>query len=145
MLDAEDNQQLILDSDIGPYDIICGRDSESFNRIGNRRFRITLSIYLPRYTGATTRASRSEVISAIIKMLKFEAGARFLKRTKGGGYVELDHREMRQKVTHGLRDMHFHQQSMLKKQEDDFQEGVADLWYFFKSTSAKSSKGSLLS
>lgn len=88
---------------LGPYDIICGRDSDSFNHIGNRRFRVTVSLNVPQYQAVTSRQKRSELISSIIAVLKRDAGARFLKK-KGAKYVELNEREMRQKVVHALRD-----------------------------------------
>jgi hypothetical protein len=111
----------ISDENIGPYDIICGRNSESFNHIGNRRFRITVSLHLPGYTSAGNRQKRSEVITAIIKILKNEAGARFLKK-KGDRYVELNRREMRQKVTHALRDMQFHKQNKQENPKNESEE-----------------------
>ena len=89
---------------LGPYDILCGRSSTAFNNIGNRRFRMTISFNLKRYLDAPTRSDKSVVIWNIVKLLKEDVGARFLKTTKNG-YVELSEKKMREKVGHALRDM----------------------------------------
>lgn len=91
------------DAYIRPYDIICGRNSLAFNNIGNRRFRVTISLNLQRYNRAKTKQERTLVIRSIIDVLRLEAGARFLKR-KGDVFVELSERQVRQKVAHALRD-----------------------------------------
>jgi len=86
------------------FDIICGRQSESLNHVGNRRFRVTINLYLQRYREtANTRKKRIELITEIIETLN-AAGAKFLKQ-KRDSYVELSEREVRQKVAHALRDM----------------------------------------
>eukprot|EP00934_Nitzschia_sp_Nitz4_P003074 Nitzschia sp. Nitz4//scaffold44_size153857//24198//25010//NITZ4_002700-RA/size153857-processed-gene-0.143-mRNA-1//-1//CDS//3329552094//3064//frame0 len=89
---------------VRPCDIVCGRDSGSFNHCGNRRFRVTIGLHLSQYVAATGKQQRSELIASIIHLLKNEVGARFLKK-KNGRYVELNNRETRQKVGHALRDM----------------------------------------
>ena len=89
---------------LGPYDILCGRTSTAFNNIGNRRFRMTISFNLKRYLDAPTRSEKSVVIWSIVKLLREDVGARFLKTTKNG-YVELSEKKMREKVGHALRDM----------------------------------------
>jgi hypothetical protein len=104
--DDNDNE---CDGILQPYDIICGRQSQSLNYIGNRRFRVTISLNLHQYRAtADDRKKRAELITNIIKVLNTEAGAKFLK-IKGGTYVELSKREIRQKVAHALRDMAHHQ------------------------------------
>jgi len=102
---------------LSPYDIVCGRDSDSFNHIGNRRFRITISLNLPRYKAAISTQKRGELISSIIKILKNDAGARFLKK-KGDKFLELNDREMRQKIGHALRDAAFNDQLKNKRRKN---------------------------
>lgn len=98
---------------VNPCDIVCGRDSSSFNHCGNRRFRVTIGLHLSRYNAAHGKQERSELIASIIHLVKDEVGARFLKK-KNGKYVELNNREMRQKVGHALRDMSCNNQKSLK-------------------------------
>ena len=101
------------DSLVQPYDILCGRSPESFNNVGNRRFRLTISLNLSRYMNAATRQDKSIVICSVVNTLR-ESGARFIKRKKkvGGGkdgdeevVEELSERATREKVAHALRDM----------------------------------------
>jgi hypothetical protein len=97
------------DTVIGPYDILCGRHKTAFNNIGNRRFRVTLSLNMARYIEANKRSQKSEVIMSVTRFLREAVGARFLKK-KGKGFVELDEREARSKVGHALQDMSVAQQ-----------------------------------
>jgi hypothetical protein len=96
-------------SEIGPYDILCGRRKTAFNNVGNRRFRVTISLNLPRYLGAKSRHEKSAVIISIVRMLRNDVGARFLKR-EGKEFIELDETQARGKVGHALRDMSVAQQ-----------------------------------
>ena len=110
-LDTEDCSS--ENSLIHPYDILCGRSPECFNNVGNRRFRLTISLNLSRYVNATTRQDKSIVICSVVNTLR-ESGARFIKRKKkvGGSnsneeeiVEELSERATREKVAHALRDM----------------------------------------
>lgn len=89
--------------EVGPYDIICGRHREAFNNVGNRRFRVTVALYLDRYNEAPTRADKSRVIVDVIEFVR-DNGGRFLK-SRGGQWYDLDEKHTREKVGHALRDM----------------------------------------
>ena len=89
---------------LGPYDIICGRCSTAFNNIGNRRFRVLISINLPRYLSAISRNEKSAVINSIVQMMLNDIGCRFFKK-RGTRYIELEEVHIRQKVGHALRDL----------------------------------------
>ena len=121
-LDTEDCSS--ENSLIHPYDILCGRSPECFNNVGNRRFRLTISLNLSRYVNATTRQDKSIVICSVVNTLR-ESGARFIKRKKkvGGSnsneeeiVEELSERATREKVAHALRDM-----AVAKQQQGDQQ------------------------
>jgi len=92
---------------IGPYDIICGRNSGARDSIGNRRFRITIMMNTKKYNDAISRDEKTGVIKSVIKMLTDteEVGARFIKRIGDGMYVRLTDKQMREKVGHAFRDM----------------------------------------
>ncbi len=94
---------------IGNYDIICGRDVAAFNNIGNRRFRITIGLYVHRYVSATTRREKKVVLQSVFDIITKDAGARFLKRRREQGsnatFFVVDEREARNKIQHALRDM----------------------------------------
>lgn len=85
------------------YDVICGRSKLAFNNIGNRRFRIIISLYLKRYLRIKNRSDRSKLIDEIVNTVH-SAGGQFLKETRGECFVEIDREVRRNKVGHALRD-----------------------------------------
>jgi hypothetical protein len=89
---------------VGPYDVLCGRDKHSFRNVGNRRFRVTVSLYLTRYTEAQNKSEKSRVIASVVENVRANGG-RFLKwSAKRQEWVELDEKHTREKVGHALRD-----------------------------------------
>ena len=95
----------ISKSSIGPYDILCGRSRASYHNVGNRRFRITIGAYLPKYINARTRYDKTSLIIFVVRLLHDDVGARFLKQNGVNMYVQLDEKEARKKVGHAFRDM----------------------------------------
>lgn len=93
-----DKRHHIEEEALQRYDIICGRCSTAFNNIGNRRFRVTIMQNVKKYIDAATRADKKVVITSIVNLLINEAGARFLKRKKSGGFMEVTKTEIRNKV-----------------------------------------------
>jgi hypothetical protein len=96
--------------DVGPYDVLSGRDKAVFNHVGNRRFRVSLALWIPRYDEAQTKSEKAAVIGTLCHMLKNEAGIRFLKKYDGGPgeegfYMELNTTQTKKKVGHAIRDM----------------------------------------
>lgn len=89
----------------GPYDIVCGRNSASYNSAGNRRFRITIDMNLQRYMDAPTREDKTKIVQYIANMLQEEIGCRFLKKLGKHQYAELNSKQIREKVGHSLRDL----------------------------------------
>ncbi|CAJ1950070.1 unnamed protein product [Cylindrotheca closterium] len=92
-----------------PYDVLCGRNRNSFNNIGNRRFRITISMNVEKYNAMRSRHERSKFIASLAQTMRYEVGFRFLKRKEGGAKnaqtVELTNYEIRAKIGHALRDL----------------------------------------
>ena len=74
--DDDDDQKIpsILSCTIGPYDVICGRNKTAFNNIGNRRFRFTIALALPRFLIATSRKEKSIVIQSIQQLVHQNGG-----------------------------------------------------------------------
>ena len=96
-------QQSANTCELNDTDVICGRSKSAFEHIGNRRFRVTISIFLRRYLENTNRLDRSMLIYEIIDTVH-ESGSRFLKESSNGEWVELSQKERRNKVGHALRD-----------------------------------------
>ena len=90
-------------ADVGPYDVLCGRDREAFNNVGNRRFRVTVSMALDSYVNAKSRQDKGLVIVSIINKIRGNGG-KFIKWKKDR-YVELTEKQMKEKVGHCLRDL----------------------------------------
>jgi hypothetical protein len=110
-------QRLLVSQEIGPFDVLCGRRKDAFNNIGNRRFRVTVSLWLSRYFHAPTRHDKSLIIYAISALVR-ETGGRFLKHRKGA-LLELSDKEIREKVGHALRDMVAATNMALASSKDD--------------------------
>jgi hypothetical protein len=95
-------------TEIGLYDILCGRDSNAFNNVGNRRFRITVSLALERYMKAPTRKDKSIVVKSVVALVH-ENGGRFMRESgrKDGitTFIELNKKRSHEKAAHALRDM----------------------------------------
>ena len=92
-----------FDVSLRDTDVICGRNRSAFNHIGNRRFRVTISIFLRRYLDTPSRLDRSLLSHEIVETV-LGSGSRFLKQTSSGEWVELSATERRNKVGHALRD-----------------------------------------
>jgi len=105
-------------SELKPFDVLCGRSKESYNNIGNRRFRILINLNLPRYLDCQSRNERSEVILSLTEDLSTSSSCiRFFKHQKecssssgsssnnnNKELIELDFKEKRGKIAHALRD-----------------------------------------
>lgn len=105
--DKQDNEEkqfrAAVDS-LGPYDVICGKGSVAFNNVGNRRFRILITMNVDSYNNVNGRHRKGLFIGSLVNTFVDEIGARFFK-LQGGRLVELTERQIRQKVGHALRDV----------------------------------------
>lgn len=89
--------------ELGRYDIICGRHIAAYNNVGNRRFIVTVSLALGRYTCALTRLDKTAVIKSIVDTVR-GVGGHFLIR-RDGAWIELTASQAHDKIRHTLRDM----------------------------------------
>jgi hypothetical protein len=64
------------------YCVLCGRGKEVWNSIGNRRFRVIVSIFLERYSKATSKALKSQIVSDVVDTIR-SSGGHFVKYEKG--------------------------------------------------------------
>jgi hypothetical protein len=103
---------LINESELTPYDVICGRTKLAFNNTGNRRFRATITLAVERFKEAPERKDKSVVIRSVTDML-LGNGGRFLQQVNknkmgnrsGIFFYALSKQQSRIKVGHALRDM----------------------------------------
>ena len=109
---------MLFRSEPGPYDIICGRNCDAQKWIGNRRFRVTIMIFLEQYLAAKTRDDKSLVIKSVIALLQDcgGVGARFIKKV-GATYIPIEEKQIREKIGHAFRDMISLSQKATQKRE----------------------------
>jgi hypothetical protein len=84
------------------YSIVCGRGKDTFNHIGNQRFRALASMFTERYSRAGTKVAKSAIVSEIIDVIR-EADGNFCKLKKGA-WIEVGDHHAREKVSSLLRD-----------------------------------------
>jgi hypothetical protein len=85
------------------YSVVCGRGKDTFNRAGNRRFRIVASMFIGRYSEASSKRAKSVIVSEIIEVIR-QAGGDFCKY-EGGGWFEVGDHCAREKVSALLRNL----------------------------------------
>jgi hypothetical protein len=92
-------------SSLGLYDVMCGRSKDAFNNVGNRRFRVTVALFLPRYVDASSRKEKTQIIQEIVDLVH-SIGGRFVEwDSQVKKWIELDMQGCCRKVGHALRDM----------------------------------------
>jgi hypothetical protein len=96
--------QLGVDFQPGNFSVVCGRGKESFNHVGNRRFRIIANIAVDRYSlVGTSKRAKSAIVSEIISLIR-DAGGTFCRYKKGAWFEVGDH-YAREKVGALMRDL----------------------------------------
>jgi hypothetical protein len=86
------------------FSVVCGRGRESFNHVGNRRFRVIASMAVDRYSQAGDRKrAKSDIVSEIIAVIR-EAGGNFCTYKRGAWFEVGDH-YAREKVGALMRDL----------------------------------------
>lgn len=114
--DEKEQQYKAAVDSLGPYDVICGRGSVAFNNIGNRRFRVLISMNVDRYNNSEGRHRKGLFIGSLVHTFRHTIGAGFFK-LKDGQLIELTERQIRQKVGHALRDVLAFQDSQNQQQQ----------------------------
>mgnify|MGYP000355822854 CR=1 FL=1 len=88
---------------LSDYSVVCGRGKDSFNHVGNRRFRVLASMFIGRYSDADSKTAKSAIVSEIVGVIR-QAGGHFCKYGKGAWFEVGDH-HAREKVSALLRDL----------------------------------------
>uniref|UniRef100_A0A7S2VHA2 DUF6824 domain-containing protein n=1 Tax=Entomoneis paludosa TaxID=265537 RepID=A0A7S2VHA2_9STRA len=91
--------------EVGPNDVLCGRNKDSFNHTGNKRFRDAITFSVEHYNMAQTKAGKTKVIYSIMESIRAKGG-RFLKTDDWSGqWLELSDQQAKEKIAHAIRDM----------------------------------------
>jgi hypothetical protein len=105
------------------YSVVCGRGKDSYNHVGNRRFRILANLFIQEYSEADIKADKSAVVSKILEVIR-QAGGLFCKY-ESGAWFEIGDHCAREKVSALLRDLlHTQYRSSAKAKLDRRQENV---------------------
>lgn len=98
---------------LGPYDVLCGRDKKCSSNLGNQHFRTLISETAHMYLKCESKFERSKAIGITVKELQDNphGSIRFFKRVKGSdvndenaALIQLDEKQSREKIAHALRD-----------------------------------------
>jgi hypothetical protein len=85
------------------FDVLLGREKESLNHVGNKRFRVMVALHRNQYQSSTTRVAKTCITTKLINDIH-DCGGRFLKKNEiTGEYEEVNHKEAHEKVSHALR------------------------------------------
>jgi hypothetical protein len=85
------------------YSVVCGRGKDSFNHVGNRRFRILATMFVEEYSEANSKAAKSAIVSKILEVIR-QAGGLFCK-CESSAWFEVGEHCAREKVSALLRDL----------------------------------------
>lgn len=100
---SDDEQQLA--NDLGPYDVLCGRHKAALNNIGNRRLRVTVSMFLDRFTAARDRKEKGLYIDAVLRSIEANGGRFLAWSAAEKSYLPINRKRAYDKCSHLFRDM----------------------------------------
>jgi hypothetical protein len=85
------------------FDVLLGREKESANHIGNKRYLAMVALNRDEYKSCKTRDAKSKITTRLIHEIH-NLGGRFLKKDpETGEYEEVHHKHAHEKVSHALR------------------------------------------
>jgi hypothetical protein len=100
MMSAND---ICLNNSPTNVDVLLGRERESLNHVGNKRFRVMVALNRTQYQNCTSRDGKTRITTKLINEIH-ECGGRFLKKNdQNGEYEEVSHKDAHEKVSHALR------------------------------------------
>jgi hypothetical protein len=89
-------------SQLGPSDIICGRDFVSQTHVGNKAFRRVINAYRGRYKGTPSRSERSRIVASVAQILKRRGGRFVVASKRSGAWHEVEAHVAKQKIQQAL-------------------------------------------
>lgn len=85
------------------YTVLCGRGKDHYNWVGNRRFRVIVSMNLERYLCARTKAEKTRIVMDVVELIH-DSGGTFAKRHVNGDWYDIGYDAAREKVGALFRD-----------------------------------------
>lgn len=98
----EDLDHSVAKEGFKQHDVLCARDKDSYNHIGNRRFRALIQHHFPAYDNAS-RQEKTKIVSRLHFSCTAEMGVQFWKKS-GSEWLELTTKDVRNKIAHAFRD-----------------------------------------
>jgi hypothetical protein len=89
----------------GSMDVICARGKEAHSHPGNRRFRLSVSMILERYSKATTKLDKSLIVSSIVDTVRQASPHGGFIKKQGGCWFEVGDHVAREKIGQSFRDL----------------------------------------
>jgi len=100
------------------FTVICGRSKQCFDSTGNRRFRLTVKLFLEEYAEATNRSEKSAIVSRIYNLIKEASAVGSFVTYKAGRWYECSERIAREKIGACFRDfLHDNYKSSAKSKQ----------------------------
>ena len=89
---------------VGPWDVVCSGGRESFDHVGNRRFRYCIENNLPTYVRAKSKHERSLIVTIIVDAIRDSnaggIGTGFVRKDLANGrWYEVGDKIAREKVS----------------------------------------------
>ena len=102
---TESSSLLPVDFQPAPYTVIVGRGKEPKENVGNKRLRVLATSFLPSYSTAMDRRTKTRIVSSIVDMVRNSPGGSFVKHAKDGRWYEVNEAVAREKVGYIFRDL----------------------------------------
>ena len=99
----------------GPYDILLGKGRPLGRHQGNVYFRQVIKLHGDQYD-KSNKIEKTELTNKLVESIQ-ASGVRFLKQTDHGWWVEVSHKEAKQKVSHSFRNRRLFQQASNDKEK----------------------------
>lgn len=90
----------LLPGDFVPsdYSVICGRTKFCFDSAGNRRFRVTVKLFIDEYREAKGKAAKSKIVSKVFNLIKEASPEGAFVTFEEGRWWECSQRISREKI-----------------------------------------------
>ena len=95
---------LPLDFVPSEYTVLCGRNRECFESVGNQRFRVMCQAYLQDYLDAPGKLEKSSIVTKIMRTIRQQSPVGAFVSYENGRYYEVSQRTAREKVGAFFRD-----------------------------------------
>jgi hypothetical protein len=87
------------------YSVICGRGKDSYDHIGNYHFRELATLFVARYSRASSKIEKSEIVSEMVNMIQQAGPGGIFCKFEKGAWFKVSDIYAREKASALLRDL----------------------------------------